>query len=113
MRRAVALAAVAAALLTACSQGGASSDTPVATSEVTLPKSYRFEPEVIQVDQGTTVTWTNQDDFPHTVHLLDGSDVLKELPIGASASITFDQTGTIDYECSLHPQQMTGSVIVE
>jgi plastocyanin len=85
---------------------------PVRTDQVDLPKSYRFDPEVIEVEAGTTVTWTNRDDFPHNVHLLDGSDRTEDLPIGETASITFDEPGEVDYECSLHPQQMQGTVIV-
>jgi plastocyanin len=112
MSRAAVLVALLAALLSACSQGGAGSTQPVRTDQVELPKSYRFEPEVIEVDAGTTVTWTNNDDFPHNVHLLDGSDASVSLPLGESGSLTFDDPGTVEYECSLHPQQMQGTVIV-
>ena len=82
------------------------------TTKVELPKSYKFAPAAIQVTQGATVTWTNNDNFPHTVKLLDGSDVLKQLPIGASATITFNRPGVIYYECSIHPSQMHGKVTV-
>ncbi|MDQ3991053.1 MAG: plastocyanin/azurin family copper-binding protein [Actinomycetota bacterium] len=82
------------------------------TDRVELPKSYRFEPPVIEVAPGTTVTWTNRDDFPHNVHLLDGSDRTVDLPLGAAASLEFEEAGTFEYECSLHPQQMRGTVIV-
>lgn len=115
MSRGFALAAVAALLLlSACGEGetGPDGEEPVRTDRVELPKSYRFEPEVIEVDAGTTVTWTNEDDFPHNLHLLDGSDRLEPLPVGEEASITFDEPGEYDYECSLHPQQMQGKVIV-
>jgi hypothetical protein len=44
--------------------------------------------------------------FPHNVHLLDGSDRTIDLPLGASGSIAFEDAGTFDYECSVHPQQM-------
>ena len=109
------LASVLALLGAACggSAEGPSADEPVATDEVELPKSYRFDPEVIEIDAGTTVTWTNKDDFPHNVHLLDGSDTTLDLPIGAEASHEFSEAGSIDYECSLHPQQMKGRVIVQ
>lgn len=110
MRRGLLIVA-AAAVLTACADGG-SQEAPVRTDRVTLPKSYRFEPPVIEVEAGTAVTWTNEDDFPHNVHLLDGSDVTKDLPIGGTARITFEEPGEIAYECSLHPQQMQGTVIV-
>jgi plastocyanin len=87
-------------------------DDPVATTEVNLPKSYKFEPAAITIDAGDEVTWTNEDDFPHNVHLLDGSDVTEDLPIGESATIAFDEAGDYYYECSIHPQQMKGKIIV-
>jgi plastocyanin len=102
--------------LVACSSDGGSStgseDEVVKTSEVDLPKSYRFAPESIEVSAGSTVTWTNNDNFVHNVHLLDGSDTTKDLPIGAKEMITFDTPGTYKYQCSLHPAQMQGEVIV-
>jgi plastocyanin len=113
MRRLPAAVLVAVlALAPACSEGGGASSEPVETNEVDLPKSYRFEPDAIRVDAGTTVTWTNKDDFPHNVHLLDGSDTTIDLPLGGRGSFTFEEAGTIQYECSLHPQQMQGTVTV-
>jgi plastocyanin len=109
----LAVAVSVALLLAACAEGGGSTtDEPVRTDRVVLPKSYRFEPEAIEIDAGTTVTWVNEDDFPHNVHLLDGSDRTEPLPVGVQASITFEEPGTIEYECSLHPQQMQGRVLV-
>jgi plastocyanin len=122
---AIVIGAVATALLlSACGpSGGAGSGPedipfevpgePVATTEVSLPKSYRFEPAVVEIEAGDTVAWTNEDDFPHNVHLLDGSDRTVDLPIGESGSITFGDAGTIYYECSIHPQQMHGKIIVK
>ncbi|MGH2808480.1 MAG: cupredoxin domain-containing protein [Actinomycetota bacterium] len=88
------------------------SDEPVATTDVDLPKSYKFDPVAISIDAGDEVTWTNNDDFPHNVHLLDGSDVTEDLPMGESATITFDEAGEIYYECSIHPSQMKGLIVV-
>ncbi len=85
---------------------------PVKTNRVDLPKSYKFEPAVVEVEAGTSITWTNNDNFPHNVHLLDGSDRTLDLPIGDSGSFTFDESRTIYYECSLHPQQMRGKILV-
>jgi plastocyanin len=85
---------------------------PVATTDVNMPKSYKYEPAVISIDAGEEVTWTNEDDFPHNVHLLDGSDITEDVPVGESATLTFDETGEIYYECSIHPQQMQGKIIV-
>lgn len=110
--RALPLALVTLFLAACGGNGGPEVGMPVRTDTVELPKSYRFEPEAIEVDAGTTVTWVNRDDFPHNVHLLDGSDRTEALPVGESASITFEEPGTVEYECSLHPQQMQGTVLV-
>ncbi len=97
-------------LLSACAPPEAAE--PVATNEVNLPPSYRFEPAAITVPDGTTVTWTNNDNFTHNVRLLDdGGDVL-ELPPGESVSFTFTGPGEHRYDCSFHPSDMSGVVIV-
>lgn len=88
------------------------SDDPVATTDVNLPKSYKFEPAVITIKAGDEVTWTNEDDFPHNVHLFDG-DVTQDLPVGESTSMAFDDPGDYYYECSIHPQQMRGKIVVQ
>lgn len=103
--------------LAACSStepaSNASGAEAVGTNAVRSIKSYRFTPADIRIAAGTPVTWSNEDNFVHNVHLLDGSNTTKDLPIGGSASITFEKPGLIRYECSLHPAQMTGSVLVE
>lgn len=116
----LALIAAGALGLAACSSGSAELEapfqvpgSPVSTTTVDLPKSYRFEPAVIEISEGDTVTWTNKDDFPHNVHLLDGSDRTVDLRLGESGSLTFEEPGTVYYECSIHPQQMHGKIIVE
>lgn len=96
----------------ACGDSSDGGKAPVATDAVRLPKSYRFDPPAITVSAGTTVTWTNEDDFPHNVTLLDGTKESRSLPIGKSATITFAEKGTFRYQCSVHPQQMKGTVVV-
>lgn len=89
------------------------SDKPVATHQVDLPKSYKFAPRAIEVKAGTTVTWTNHDDFPHNVLLLTGPDrSSNDLAVGKSVSIRFDTPGTVYYRCNIHPAQMQGKVVV-
>jgi len=95
--------------LTACA--GTDNSIPVATNQVTMVKSYRFDPTKIVVDAGTTVTWTNEDNFTHTVQV-DGQDDHK-VERGESFSITFDKPGTYHYVCTLHSKDMSGEVIVE
>ena len=130
MRRLWLVAAIAVLALAGCSSSGAETDAPSASepaseqapfelsaapveaTEVTAVKSYRFDPEVIQVAAGSEVTWTNEDDFPHNVRFLTGSDQTHDLPIGESVRVAFDEAGDFYYECSIHPQQMQGKVIV-
>ena len=106
-----ALAIPLALLLAACSQA-ATPAAPVATNEVDLPRSYRFAPEDISVPVGTEVTWTNSDNFTHSVPLKDGGEVLMMKP-GERVSFTFSTPGLFAYDCSLHPHDMRGSVLVE
>jgi plastocyanin len=115
------VAALALSGLAGCSSSSSASGdapfkvsgTPVRTDRVDLPKAYKFAPAVIEVKAGTTVTWTNHDDFPHNVTLVTGPDkTSKHLGIGEVATIPFNQAGTVYYECTLHPQQMRGKVIV-
>ena len=106
------LPAVAAAALVAAGCGGSGeSSEPVATTDVSMAKSYVFEPKVIEVAAGETVTWTNDDNFTHTVQV-DGQED-HEVEQDESVSITFDTPGTYHYVCTLHRQDMDGEVIVQ
>jgi plastocyanin len=107
------LATVAVVLaLAACGGGGgaAADASPVPTTTVDLPKSYKFVPAAIVVGAGSTVTWTNHDDFTHNVTLPEGQALT--MPPGASVSHTFDTAGEFAYQCSLHPRDMRGRVVV-
>jgi plastocyanin len=108
------LLAVAAGIPAACAATGATSGSPVATTSVDLPPSYRFAPADITVATGATVTWTNDDHFTHSVQFLDGGLPAEPLTMqpGASVTFTFDRAGTFHYQCHLHPRDMTGSVTV-
>ena len=103
-------AAALAATLLAAGCGGTSEGTAVATNEVRMVKSYRFDPETIEIRAGDTVTWTNEDNFTHTVEVEGQSD--HKVGKGESVSITFDEAGAYDYVCTLHRQDMDGTVIV-
>ena len=103
-------AAALAATVLAAGCGGAGSSTPVATNDVSMAKSYRFDPQTIEVKAGDTVTWTNHDNFTHTVKV-DGQPDHK-VGRGDSVSITFARPGTYHYVCTLHSHDMHGTVIV-
>ena len=81
-----------------------------ATAEVTID-NFSFQPQTITVVVGTTVTWTNRDDIPHTVVSDDGVFKSKARDTDEQFSYTFDKAGTYPYHCSLHPK-MTGQVVV-
>jgi plastocyanin len=98
-------------LLLAAACQAAEPSAPVATDQVDLPRSYRFAPEDITVPVGTTVTWTNNDNFTHTVRLLD-TDTDQTVRQGETVSHAFTQPGLFRYDCSLHPNDMQGSVLV-
>jgi plastocyanin len=74
--------------------------------------NFTFKAPVTTVKTGTTVTWTNGDDIPHTVVSQDGIFKSKVLDSGDHFSFTFAKTGQFGYFCSLHPH-MTGTIVVK
>jgi plastocyanin len=102
----------AAALLSACAAASQGAAAPVRTDTVTMVKSYRFAPAVIEVPAGTTVTWRNEDNFTHSVRLVGKSDTDRLVRPGERTTIRFTEQGEYPYECSLHPRDMRGKVIV-
>jgi plastocyanin len=81
------------------------------TTEVKID-NFSFGPATLTVPVGTSVTWTNRDDIPHTVVSTDGVFKSKVLDTDEKFSFTFSKAGTYPYFCSIHPK-MTGKVIVE
>jgi plastocyanin len=73
--------------------------------------NFTFAPAELTVKVGTTVTWTNHDDIPHTV-VSAGKFRSKTLDTDDSFSFTFTAAGDYKYFCSLHPH-MTGMIKVE
>jgi plastocyanin len=104
--------ALLALLIVGCAGDAKGSGMPSTTNEVTMVKSYRFAPAMIQVAAGTTVTFRNADNFTHSVRLLDGSQPDRLVKPGESIQLTFALPGAFAYECSLHPRDMRGTVSV-
>ena len=73
--------------------------------------NFTFQPAELTVKVGTTVTWTNHDDIPHTI-VSAGKFRSKALDTDNSFSFTFTAAGDYKYFCSLHPH-MTGTIKVE
>ena len=97
-------------------QGG--TDAPLAADQPSLPTSavtidnFSFSPASITVPAGTTLTWTNHDDIPHTVVSDDQKFKSKALDTDDKFSFTFTEPGTYSYFCSIHPK-MVAKVVVE
>jgi plastocyanin len=73
--------------------------------------NFTFAPAQLTVKAGTTVTWTNRDDIPHTV-VSAGKFRSKALDTDDQYSFTFTNAGDYKYFCSLHPH-MVGMIRVE
>ena len=82
-----------------------------ANAEVKID-NFSFGPATLTVSAGTTVTWTNRDDIPHTVVSEDKVFKSKVLDTDERFSYTFSKPGTYPYFCSVHPK-MTGKVVVQ
>jgi plastocyanin len=86
-------------------------EKPIETARVEI-RNFAFQPATIRVKVGTTVTWTQQDSIPHTVTSRTGLFDSGSLSLGETFEYTFDELGTYEYYCTIHPS-MTGRVIVE
>ncbi len=125
-------AILAGALLTAmvlaqaCSSGEETTPTPAPTvaptatqgptspaeASVAIP-GLSFAPQTLRVPVGTSVTWTNDHQgVAHTVSSRDGLFDTGTFASGATFSYTFDESGTFEYYCKIHPF-MTAEIIVE
>ena len=120
MRRSVSIAGLAAALVlgTLGFDAGqksyvANAQEKMSTIEVNID-NFSFGPVTLTVPAGTTVTWINRDDIPHTVVSTDDSKTFKSkvLDTDEKFSFTFSKAGNYPYFCSIHPK-MTGKVIVQ
>jgi plastocyanin len=74
--------------------------------------NFAFLPQRLTVKAGTTVTWINADDSPHTVASNTKLFKSKALDTDDRFSFTFTAPGVYEYFCSVHPH-MTGTVVVE
>jgi plastocyanin len=79
---------------------------------IVMAKDFMFAPTALTVKAGSTVTWTNKDQEPHTVVSVDGLFRSAALDTNDSFSFKFDRTGTYRYACSIHPQ-MIGTIVVQ
>jgi plastocyanin len=93
--------------------GAAVLAAPAGAEDVSVKiDNFTFNPQRVTVKAGTTITWTNQDDIPHTVASGTKAFRSKTLDTDDKYSFTFKTAGVYEYFCSLHPH-MTGTIVVE
>jgi plastocyanin len=75
-----------------------------------------FRPEVLRVEVGATVTWSNDGRNPHTVEADGGSFDSGNLEPGDTFSVTLAEAGVVPYFCRYHGAPgglgMAGSIVV-
>lgn len=103
---AASIAALGLFFSAACSSDGGSGETVTVTV-----KDMVYEPAVVTISPGDTVTWVWESDLPHDV-VGDDGDFQSELINEGEFSYTFEKVGVYSYHCTPHPA-MVGEVIVE
>jgi len=71
---------------------------------------FVFNPAVLEVSPGEAVSWVNDDGAPHSIAVKNGALSDTIMP-GSTYSAKFDELGSYDYLCSIHPY-MTGKILV-
>jgi plastocyanin len=84
---------------------------PAATRPTVAIEHFTYAPSSLAVPVGTTVTWVNHDEEPHTVTSATGAFASSGLVNEDSFAQTFTRPGTYQYFCALHPH-MRATVIV-
>jgi plastocyanin len=108
----VALTAVAAFTSIAVTRPGVAKAGDQPSSAEVKIDNFSFGPASLTVAAGTTVTWKNNDDVPHTVVSDDKVFRSKALDTDDKFSYTFTKPGTYNYFCSVHPK-MVAKVVVQ
>ena len=105
---------LAAAGLALLGWGGLRGPSAAQTAEPPriVVKNFMFQPMSLTVKAGSTVTWTNMDEEPHTVVSSSGLFRSNGLDTKDTFSYKFDKAGTYTFVCSIHPQ-MVGTIIVQ
>lgn len=89
-----------------------SSTQGTVTGNITI-RTMLFTPSQITVKKGEAVKWTNNDDTAHTVTIDHGTGPNSDLiQPGRTYTYTFNQTGSFQYHCSIHPS-MRGTIVVK
>jgi plastocyanin len=82
------------------------------TEVVVKIANFTFDPPLLTVQVGSTVTWKNEDDIVHVVKEKDGAFHSDPLDTDGAFSQAFNRAGIVDYFCAIHPH-MTGRIVVK
>ena len=80
-------------------------------AEVRMSPLSGFTPSILTVQRGTTVSWVNKDELPHTVTSSAGAFASQALYSGQTFFFRFDIPGTYAYFSGFQPR-MTGKIVV-
>jgi len=100
-----------AALIWLLAAGNPASGAPPDSPQI-LIKDFMFAPDSLTIKAGTTVTWANKDDEPHSVVSDTGLFRSGARDTDETFSFKFDKPGTYHFTCSIHPK-MVGTIIVD
>jgi plastocyanin len=105
------LTVVSMTALSLIAASGLSSAAPTNPTQVAI-KDFMFKPVPLTIKAGSTVTWANMDDEPHSVVSDTGLFRSGAVDTNETFSFKFDKPGTYHYTCAIHPR-MVGTVVVE
>ena len=74
--------------------------------------NFKFSPIPLTVKAGSTITWLNRDDIPHSIVVPALGVQSHPMDTDGSFAYRFDKPGTYNYICGLHPF-MHGTVVVQ
>ena len=71
-------------------------------------------PAVDTIPIGRTVTWTWTGSLPHSVQSVGSPSFVRSSTMTGSGTyaVRFDAPGTYQYDCAVHGQLMTGTIVV-
>jgi plastocyanin len=103
---------IALAILLLIGVTPATAQTAVKTADARAV-DFSFEPARLEVDVGTTITWTNTGGRPHTVTDRGGTFDSNPIAPGDKAAISFTVPGSYAYFCRINPSKMNGVIVVK
>jgi plastocyanin len=93
-------------------QAGMGLTAPAEQADRIIVSDFMFQPTTLTIKAGSTVTWVNMDDEPHTIVSATGLFRSAALDTQETFSFKFDEPGTYLFVCSIHPR-MTGTIVVQ